>query len=354
MLPHRKKNKFDAETSGSKMFSKVIKYLSLFLAIYLWLQAYSPIVYKFSNLFPDDYRNGDLYHLSYLPQFKEKLKTCPPNNKSGGNSKVNLFVIGDSFTEAQRVDKNDIIAANYTNIHWRKQADIQLDTSLRNVLILETVERKFKDHFSQEVNQFRLEKTGAKKSWKRILKENIVQTKAFIFPEKDGIEQRFESSLFSYDLFLKFREIKATLNQRLFDRVEKKVVLSKDKNSIFYFEESLHTDSHSAFYPFSEFEKTMLVRRVNAAQKKYLQAGFNEVYLSIIPNKVSILAPNLGTYNHLIERIQADTSLKMPVIDTFSEFRKNPSKYYLKSDSHWTCEGRDIWLNKVNNILARP
>jgi hypothetical protein len=44
----------------------------------------------------------------------------------------------------------------------------------------------------------------------------------------------------------------------------------------------------------------------------------------------------------------------MPFIDTFSEFRKNPSKYYLKSDSHWTCEGRDIWLNKVNKILANP
>lgn len=340
------------------MFSKILTYSVLFLATYLWLQAYSPLIYESSSLFPDDYRYGDLYHLSYLPQFKEKLKTCPPIKKTFKNSKVNLFVIGDSFTEAQRVDKNDINAANYLNIHWSKQADIQLDTNIRNILILETVERTFKDHFSQEVNQFTFgeseEKTVEKKSWKRILKENIVQTIAFIFPEKDGIEQRFESSLFSYDLFLTFREIKARLNHGLFDRVEKKVVLSNDKKSIFFSEESLSTDSHSAFYPFSEAEKTLLVQNINATQQKYLQAGFDEVYLSIIPNKVSILAPNLGKYNHLIEQIQADSSLKMPIIDTFSDFRKNPSKYYLKSDSHWTCEGRNIWLDKVNKILARP
>lgn len=340
------------------MSSKVLKYSILILAIYLWLQAYSPLIYKSSTLFPDDYRNGDLYHLSYLPQFKEKSKNCSPQKQPLDNPKVNLFVIGDSFTEEQRVNKNDINAANYTHIHWSKQADIQLDTATRNVLILETVERTFKDHFSQEVNQFTFAKneriTENKKSWKRILKENIIQLVAFIFPEKEGIEQRFEASLFSYNLFLKFREIKATLNHSFFDRVEKKVVLSKDKKNIFFSEEALSIDSHSAFYPFTSHEKMLLVSNINVTQKNYLNAGFDEVYLSIIPNKVSILAPNLGKYNHLIEQIQSDSSLKIPVIDTFTEFRKNPSKYYLKSDSHWTCEGRNIWLNKVNKILVKP
>ena len=340
------------------MFSKLLKYSILLLAIYLWLQAYSPLIYKSSTLFPDDYRNGDLYHLSYLPQFKEEMRACPPSKQTAKNSKVNLFVIGDSFTEAQRIGKNDINAAQYTNIHWSKQAEIQLDTTLKNVLILETVERTFRDHFSQEVNQFTFEKNDGKanekKSWKRILKENVNQAVTFIFPEKDGIEQRFESSLFSYDIFLKIREMKATLNNSFFDRVEKKVILSKDRKNIFFSEESLPTDSHSAFYPFTDREKAILVQHLNTTQEKYLQAGFDEVYLSIIPNKVSILAPNLSEYNHLIEQIQTDSNLKMPFIDTFSDFTKNPTKTYLKSDSHWTCTGRDIWLNKVNKILAKP
>ncbi len=338
------------------MSSKILKYTILLLAICLWLQAYSPLVYKSSRLFPDDYRNGDLYHLSYLPQFKEALQPCSPIKCASSKPNVNLYVIGDSFTEEQRVNKKDISSANYTYVHWSKQTDIQLDTAKKNILILETVERTFKEHFSQEVNNFNLgaidKKNIVEKSWKRLLKDKIDFAISFIFPKSEGIEQRFEASLFSYDFFLKFRELKANLNNVFFDRVEKKVILSKDKNSIFFSEESSPTDSHSAFYLFSNKEKTAFVGNINVARKKYLALGFDEVYLSIIPNKVSILAPDLGNYNHLIERIQTDSRLKTPIIDTYSDFSKNPSKYYLKSDSHWTCEGRNIWLNKVNNILV--
>ena len=336
--------------------SKVIKYVVLILAIYLWLQAYSPLIYKSSRLFPDDYRNGDLYHLSYLPQFKEKVQPCPPMKSASTNSNVNLFVIGDSFTEEQRVNKNDIIAAKYTNIHWSKQTYIQLDTTKKNILILETVERTFKEHFSQEVNNFNFgtidKKSTVKKSWKLSLKEDIERAVSFFFPKSDNIEQRFEASLFSYDFFLKFRELKANLNNVFFDRIEKKVIVSKDRNNIFFSEESSPTDSHSAFYPFKDDEKIILIKNINATRERYLAAGFDEVYLSIIPNKVSILSPDMGKYNQLIERVQSDANLKLPFIDTYSDFKKNPSKYYLKSDSHWTCEGRDLWLKKVNKILV--
>jgi hypothetical protein len=220
------------------MTSKIFKYLILLFAIYLWLQAYSPLVYKWSGLFPDDYRNGDLYHLSYLPQFKEKLPICKPPKNTNTAQNVNLFVIGDSFTEEQRVSKSDINATNYLNVHWNKQSEIQLDTTQKNILIFETVERTFKNHFSTEVNNFNFKENGVKnivkKSWKKILKEKITKIVSFIFPDKDGIEQRFEATLFSYDLFLQFREIKATINHDLFDRIEKKVVLSKDKKNIFF------------------------------------------------------------------------------------------------------------------------
>lgn len=336
--------------------TKALKYIILLTAIYLWLQAYSPLIYKSSRLFPDDYRYGDLYHLSYLPQFKEELQPCPPTKSVSTNSNVNLFVIGDSFTEEQRVNKNDVIAINYTNIHWSKQTDIQLDTTRRNILILETVERTFKEHFSQEVNNFNFgtigKKSTQKKSWKLSLKADVERVVLYIFPKSESIEQRFEASLFSYDFFLKFRELKANLNDLFFDRIEKKVILSKDENSIFFSEESSPTDSHSAFYPFDGKEKDILINNINGVREKYLNAGFNEVYLSIIPNKVSILSPNIGAYNQLIERVQSDPNLKLPVIDTYSDFKKNPSNYYLKSDSHWTCEGRNLWLKKVNKILV--
>lgn len=340
------------------MISKIFKYSVLISAIYLWLQAYSPLVYKSSRLFPDDYRNGDLYHLSYLPQFKEKLPNCKAIEGNYNTQDVNLFVIGDSFTEDQRVNKKDINALNYLNVHWNSQLDIQLDTTKKNILILETVERTFKNHFSEEINNLKFSPlkntTENGKSWKTTIKEKIDASITFLFPEKDDIEQRFEASLFSYDIFLKFRELKATLNYKFFGRIEKKVVLSRDGKNIFFSEESLPEDSHSSFYPFTDQEKDSLIIKVNRTREKYLRNGFDEVYLSIIPNKVSVLSPDLGNYNQMIERIQNDSNLDVPFIDSYTDFKKNPSKYYLKSDSHWTCEGRDLWLNKVNHILAKP
>ncbi|MEY4538505.1 MAG: hypothetical protein RLZZ306_262 [Bacteroidota bacterium] len=340
------------------MTSKYLKYSLLFLAINLWLQAYSPLIYKSSKLFPDDYRNGDLYHLSYLPQFKEKLEPCQSVKHNQPIQNVNLYVIGDSFTEEQRVNKTDLIASNYFNVHWSKQAEIELDTNKRNILVLETVERTFREHFSKEVNNFKIKtqvnENKSNLSWKQVLKTRINQSILFIFPSSESIEQRFEASLFSYDFFLKFREFKAILNYEIFGRIEKKVLLSKDKKNIFFSEEASSTDSHSAFYPFLDDEKNILINNLNLTREKYLKSGFDEVYLSIIPNKVSVISPNLGTHNNLIQRIQTDNKLEISVIDVYSDFQKKPLNYYLKSDSHWTCEGRDLWLNKINKILVTP
>lgn len=327
------------------------------IAIFLWLQAYSPLIYKSTGLFPDDYRYGDLYRLSYLSEFKEKAPKCPTVKSDNSEQNTNLFIIGDSFTEAERVNKSDFDATNYTYTHWAKQADIQLDTSKKNILILETVERTFKEHFSQKADNFIIATLHQKEedsaiSWKRKLKEKTEGLITFCFPK--GTEERLEHTLFNYDFFLIFRELKAVLNHKVFGRIEHKVVLSKDEKSLYYFEEADSTNEHSAFYPVSQQEIEKFVLNINETREAYLKAGFDEVYLSVIPNKVSILSPNLGNYNHLIQRIQADNRVETPIIDTYSDFVKSPNKIYLKSDTHWSCAGRDIWLEKVNKILKKP
>jgi hypothetical protein len=341
------------------MFRKILKYVVLLLCLLLWIQAYSPIAYKLSKFFPDDYRYGDLYRLAYLPQFKEfqnrENKSVPLEKLK---DKTNLFVIGDSFTENERVNSDNFTANKYTNVHWAKQAEIALDTTQRNVLIFETVERTFKDHFSVEVNNFTLKKNKVdvlevKKSWKRQIKDRVFDLMNYIFPNSEGIELRLEHTIFNYDFFLIFKEIKANLNLQLFDRVGKNVVIAKKKDAIFYFEEADPKEKQSAFYPITQSEIDNFITQINLSKDKYLKAGFDEVYLSIIPNKVSIMSPDLGSYNHLIERIQADNRVSVPIIDTYSEFIKFPQKYYLKSDSHWNTNGRDIWLDKVNKILSK-
>lgn len=95
-----------------------------------------------------------------------------------------------------------------------------------------------------------------------------------------------------------------------------------------------------------------MVDSLNAISDRYKRAGFREVYLNIIPNKVTMLEPQRGTYNHLIERIQNHPALRVPVIDTYGTYRRLPRPPYLKSDTHWDCSGRAIWLKQVREKLG--
>lgn len=337
------------------MSKYVLKYSVLIIAIYLWLQAYSPFVYKEIGgklgLFPDDYRYGDLYRLSLLPQFKERAYECPHANILDSERKnTHLFVIGDSFTELPKVDIRDFPVNNYSYVHWGKQSDYQLDTTQRNILILETVERTFKDHFSEVANNFTNEKIiEGNLTVKQKVGKKIEEIETNIVPK--GTEERLEHTIFNYDFFLWFREIKALINLKLFNRTEDEVVLSKDKSAIFYEDEADSTNYRSAFYPVNQKEIDLFVANINLTREKYLTMGFNEVYLSIVPNKVSLYNTNLGKRNYLISRIQNDKRVEVPIIDVYSHYIKSPKIFYLKSDTHWNCEGRAVWLEKVNLIL---
>jgi hypothetical protein len=334
---------------------KISKYIVLIIAIYLWIQAYSPFVYREiggkMRLFPDDYRYGDLYRLSVLPQFKEKAYECE-HQRFTEKKPINLFIIGDSFTEDPKIKLEDFPIEKYQYVHWAKASDYQIDTSKRNVLILETVERTVEEHFSSMANNFTNQKQiESQLSFRKRLEKKTSEIEKTIVP--DGIEERLAHTIFNYDFFLWFRELKATLNYKIFDRTEDEVVLSKDEKQIFYADEADASNSKSAFYYLADLKIDLFVQNINQTREKYLKAGFDEVYLSIIPNKVSILSPDLGNYNHLIERIQSNKQLQVPFIDTYSIFTKSPQKYYLKSDTHWTCDGREVWLQKVNSILAQ-
>ena len=334
---------------------KIIVLSTLIIALCFWLEGYSPLVYRWAaskHLFSDDYRNGDLYRLCYLPQFKEQAKACPPPSVKKTSSKVHLYIIGDSFTEESRVHANDVASTQYTYIHWDKSKSIQLDTNATNILILESVERSVKGHFSHNANEFVVtsKPEEAIKTPSPILKR-IDDFVTLFIPE--GIEERLEHVLFNYDWVLTLREWKANMNLRLFNRVENKVVLSPEKDALFYFEEADSTHEKSSFYPISKAEVDTMVTHINQTSKQYQQLGFDKVYLSIIPNKVSVIAPNMGNYNHVIERIQTDKSLTVPFIDTYQVFKNSGKRYYLTSDTHWNCEGRDVWLKEVNGLLKK-
>jgi hypothetical protein len=335
-----------------------MRYFLLFLAMALWAGGCSRTVMKWyyqTGIIADDYRYGDLYRLSSLPQFKEPQTRCAPyrDGKSEIPTPVNatdprethLYLIGDSFAEPQRISGRDFPVGHYHYVHWDQRSRVQLDTTKRNVLLLETVERHFREHFSRPVSELAVVIDTTQKipsvdgNWRRQLFD-LIQSK--------GIEERLETVLFSQDIFLWFRELKASLNLNGFDRVPPTVGLSHERKHLFV---DLDVDTtkvlNASFAPLADAEVERLVDSLNATATRFRQQGFDAVYLSIIPNKASLLEPQRGTYNHLIERVQRHSRLQVPAVDIYSVYARKPQAVYALGDSHWNCTGRERWLRAV-------
>lgn len=336
---------------------ETIKYITLFLAIALWAGGCSRSVMKWfyqTNVIADDYRYGDLYRLSNLPQFKDPQTSCreletPSPTQSGDATNTHLYVIGDSFTEFPRIDQRDFPVSHYQYVHWDNRKEVQLDTTKRNILLLETVERHFREHFSRPIAELTVVADTTKRTapepvaWKRQLFDQI---------QSKGIEERLETVLFSQDLFLWFKELKASINLSWFDRVPPTVGISQDRQHLFV---DLDTDTtkhlNSSFALLSDKEVNVLVDSVNATAARFQKQGFDAVYLSMIPNKASILDPGQGPYNHLIERVQQHPRLRVPFADVYSVYAKQPKQVYALGDSHWNCTGRALWLTSVKELF---
>jgi hypothetical protein len=343
------------------MISK-IKYFFLLFFLTFWAIGYFPTLHRIAErigVFPDDYRFGDLYRLSHLPEFKEEIFQCETTIFPEKTTKLHLYIIGDSFTETTRVDTNQYNAEKVTYVHWEAFAKITLDSTEKNVLLLETIERKYREHLIEPVRNFDIVDIEAipkvlvkqkrfqdESNQKKSLYNQIINT---VFPPK--IDDRLERSTFNFNIFLKIKELKTSFNHYVLDKDDFKTLISEDGENIFYFEEAQATHPNSSFYPMQESQLDSLIKNTNEAKKYYLTKGFDKVLLSIIPNKVSILDPEMGLYNHLIERVQTNRKLDLDYIDSYQLFKKQKESVYYKSDTHWNCFGQALWLSEINKKL---
>ncbi len=331
---------------------RFLRYIVILVALVLWGGGLSGTVshWLYSiGVIADDYRFGDLYRLSALPQFKEDKPVCVPSNRSSDTASTHLYLIGDSFSEPQRLSQDDFRVSHFQRVAWDFQQRVQLDPAKRNVLLIESVERHVREHFARPINEFVVDPDTSRSPTRR---QPLRQRISNEFHRSD-VEERLESTLFSHDWAFWFKELKAGLTLAWFDRENAGVSLSKDRQHVF-----LRTDTdttktlNASFAQLTNAEVNALVDSINMVANRYHRLGFDAVYLSLIPNKASILEPNRGAYNHLIERIQAHPNLRVPTIDTYDAYADNPALHYLKSDTHWSCEGRTLWLNLVREKMG--
>lgn len=327
---------------------KVLKYIALVVFGFLWFLGCSrdTVVYLVDNGFiGDDFRYGDLYRLSNLSAYRVPVEKC--NRPYQGPEKpVTLYLAGDSFTEEGRVNRNEYAAARYFRSFVADEGiPLELVTG-KKILVIETVERHLRERFSEKPWMNWEVKTASVPVREPFSFREIYN--AVVDYEVPYREEMHESVLFSSDFILKIKEWKADFNYRFFGRVDPKVRVLKDE---LVYDLDLATGISSVYDHVPDEEIDRIVKHVNATRSYYRSLGFEEVYLSVIPNKSSLLIKEDTAYNHLVERVENHPDLQMPVISVWKAFSEH--NYYQKGDSHWNCAGQKIWVDAVNEKIQQ-
>jgi len=356
---------------------KAFGYLVLITCITIYVVSWSPDLtkqfsaYKLSHtgIFSSNrYRYGDLYGMSNLPYFRKHYRQDDTIKYSNCNSKkkIDLYAVCDSYVWTLLTSNKFYCGVNkltYIKTNDKEVLRSDLDTSKINILLLEFSERNVRyllddtgyanalisknrnDNNSIPVNQQGSSFTSG----------GSARTAIFNFIFNKNINNNLQYNVWDFSFLTPVRELKSEIDYKLFGKVDKHVRMAACGRQL-YFTPTIDTnDIMSSFKYLSEQKKDKLINRLNTIYENARQYGFNKIYLSIIPNPVSILEPHYDglDYNELVKRIQNDPQLKMPNIDVTTEFERLKSKIYLASDSHWSAFGTTIWLNKLNAELEK-
>nr|ARK13010.1 hypothetical protein A6C57_23225 [Fibrella sp. ES10-3-2-2] len=319
-----------------------------------WLDAHGFI--------PNQYSYGDLYNMANLPAFKEtdiaaNGDLTEADKPAVHYPDVDLYTLGDSFTNID----TSFYAGNRNFHRWvgnKIPLEVTLDTTKKNVLVVQVIERVLQERmYSPEYEAMFINGGFVPKSANRLPNKPVAVDDSPETPTPwllarfgEQINQRIEFLIFNSPLFVRFKEAKAELMLNLFGRTTGTAV-STDRKHLFYQVEVDSTTSYSSFFKISDARLDTVVTNFNNLRRHYLKMGFNEVYVCLVPNKVTILEPTRGTYNHQIERIEANPRFEAPIITTIDTLRQHPDWYHL-GDGHWNKKGKKFWLRQVNQVAA--
>jgi hypothetical protein len=324
-----------------------------------WMKALAQSRYSPNSKFPAyKYRYGDLYGFSYLPFYKEisfkAVDIRPYYVRKHASNTVQLYSICDSYLSNYVL--NDSLfshASSYRYIRWGyEQKQFHLDSTKQNVLLLEMVERNSRQYLQDTAyiyNHLGVVDAVDKEKEDDLTHASWLNTHVF----NKSIEENLEFNLFDYGPFVAVKEFKAQLNHNVFNRTSPDVVISKTRRQLYYSPTIDSTKNTSSFKQLSDSELATMVNTLNIVYRHYRRAGFNQVYLTVMPNPATILEPNLSTYNKLIPRLQHHPALQMPVIDVYTSLKRNKTRHiYQMSDSHWAKQGFLLGIAQIDSALA--
>jgi len=307
------------------------------------------------GLIPDQYRFGDLYNVSNLKKFKEtdirqNTQLTEADKPAERFDNVDLYTIGVSFTP---MDTSFYAGKNNYHIWLGVNMDTaRLNPEQKSILVIEIIERTIQERLKGEYKKlyikmgFQFEKKS--KTIKTV--EKTDQTSFWWDQFGHQINQRLEFLLFNFEPFLKIKELKANIMLSWFDRTHTGSLVSANREYIFYEVEANPKSVLSPFAAVSPESIDTVVTNMNAIRDYYKNAGFEEVYFCLLPNKVTVCEPDRSVYNNQITRIEQHSDLKAPVLSVQHELRRHP-EWFHKGDGHWNAHGKRLWLQTVNNLV---
>jgi hypothetical protein len=302
---------------------------------------------------------GDLVGMSYL-YYEKKLCGGVDYSMHGKEchqkEKVKLLLWGDSYTYKI---KDSAFPCASTYLFGRRHFQTlkyTLDTSRKNILVLEVTERDVLEYFSNSSIFDYLKKNDEDKvedipAVPESTEENKWSVDFWISKLFNPvINSNIEYNLFNYNVLSAPRKIKALLNYHCFKRASGNVVVSSDKNYLLL-KETVDKQGRSSSYAKVDSETiNNTVYTLNNVYEHYKADGFDEVYLSVIPNPATILQPQ--QYNGLIPALQTNPQLQMKCIDIYTPFKKNKEDTYRHGDTHWNSIGMSMWVDEVNKAIT--
>lgn len=306
--------------------------------------------------------NGDLVNMAYLDDI-ETFRS-PKDYKfrvpaDSGLKNIDLYLWGDSYFEDipdsafAHVDQYHFGRTYYEELHYK------LDKSKKNILIIGCSERFVRPYFSYKsiYNAVKNASDSVNKSTPVAEVGNSEKSKGAAMIVNGlfnaNINQNLEYLLFNYNTINKPRLLKADMNYLLFKRGSGSVVISEDGQNLFIKETMMAKHGYSCYQALPDKDIDWLVNEFDSVYKHYKAEGFDEVYLSVIPNAATILQP--GRYNKFLPRVSKNPNLLMPLIDIYPVFKNDtaPRRLYRSGDTHWNNNGMQIWLEMVNEVLRK-
>lgn len=295
----------------------------------------------------DRFRMGDLYGMSFLSKFRKRTEKFVVFKKSNKKAESDLYIYGDSFA----ADKNYNNAFdNIRNVYFidkRFTSDLinPADPNINNIFINETTERNlYPVKISQNNNKTPLgQKYFSTGLWQKI-EEKIFHPL---------VEQNLEMLLFDYEFLSKIKELKADLIFNLFNKTDKQVSIAKNHKRLYLELTTNEKKVTSSTYPLNDKEINTMIFDLNHYETEVYKHGYDDYYLTIVPNSITVNEFNTFPYNNKILRIERSKMLKSKCINVLYPFLKANVDVYMNNDAHWNNKGFNVWIERINAEIGK-